>query len=295
MSVGATGAMKASLVLVTTLLGSNEAVGLPKLPTTSYDRPPSSPEAAAGMLSRATFAWLNPTLRLGNQRPLEENDLPPLCRMDSSQTATDSFDRHFEAMRALGTASQPNAVALSLWRSFGREFAVAGVVKLLSDVCQLATPLLLRHMISLLEGGANAAQGVRATLALFAVSCLQAFSLRHYFAQLFRTGLRLRAAVVGATYRKLLRVAPTARVSSGDVTNLIGPDSQRICDLVPYLHALWFAPLQVLAALGLLYSEVGLRPLLPGLAVVLGMLLANRAIATATFRCQQVLLVARDL
>ena len=247
------------------------------------------------MLSRATFAWLNPTLRLGNQRPLEENDLPPLCRMDSSQTATDSFDRHFEAMRALGTASQPNAVALSLWRSFGREFAVAGVVKLLSDVCQLATPLLLRHMISLLEGGANAAQGVRATLALFAVSCLQAFSLRHYFAQLFRTGLRLRAAVVGATYRKLLRVAPTARVSSGDVTNLIGPDSQRICDLVPYLHALWFAPLQVLAALGLLYSEVGLRPLLPGLAVVLGMLLANRAIATATFRCQQVLLVARDL
>ena len=38
-----------------------------------------------------------------------------------------------------------------------------------------------------------------------------------------------------------------------------------------------------------------LRPLLPGLAVVLGMLLANRAIATATFRCQQVLLVARDL
>ena len=52
-------------------------------------------------------------------------------------------------------------------------------------------------------------------------------------------------------------------------------------------------PLQVVAALGLLYREVGLA-LLPGVGVILAMLWANRAIAQRTFKRQSGLLVARD-
>ena len=287
--------------LLVSLFASAKAVSTPTalhLRRNQNDSPAQATadlEAAASPLSSLTFSWLNPTLRLGSRRPLEESDLPPLHQSDSSNRAADGLENQFEAMRAIGTASQPNAAALSLWRCFGREFAEAGVIKLLSDVCQLASPLLLRHIIGLLEAGAGVAQGARATAALFAVSCVQAFSLRHYFARLFRVGLKLRAAVVGASYRKLLRVSPTARISSGELTNLIGPDAQRIGDLVPYLHALWFAPLQVVAALGLLYSEVGVLPLLPAVVVVLAMLLANKSIAAATFRCQQGLLASRDL
>ena len=72
-------------------------------------------------------------------------------------------------------------------------------------------------------------------------------------------------------------------LGAGEVTNLIGPDAQRISDLVPYLHALWFAPLQVVAALGLLYREVG-AALLPGVGVVGLMLVANKWIAQQTYR-----------
>ena len=193
----------------------------PALARSTFD---ADPEASAGLLSKATFAWLNPTLKLGSKQPLREHNLPPLRRSETASRVSDELELEIGKMHAVGCASQHHAVAFALWRCFGREFTMAGFVKLLSDACQLAIPLMLRHLISLIEAGASFAEGARITAALFAISCLQAFSLRHYFAQLFRTGSKVSAAVVGVSYRKLLRVSPTARLSSGEVTNLIGPD-----------------------------------------------------------------------
>ena len=241
---------------------------------------------AVNLLSKATFSYLNPMLKLGSRRPLEEPDLPSLLPR-GSRHAADSFERKFDALRAIGVADQPHAAARALFRAFGKEFMLAGAVKLVSDACQLASPLLLRNLIGKLEAGAGMRGGAKATAALFVVSAVQAFSLRHYFSQLFACGLKIKAAIICASYRKLLRLAPAARLatSAGEVTNLLGQDAQRIADLVPYLHALWFAPLQVVVALGLLYAEVGVA-LLPGVAVVGLMLAANKWIAKQTFFCQ---------
>ena len=115
--------------------------------------PPQEPN----VLSRLSFSHLNPTLRLGAARPLEEADLPPLPWGSSSATA--SFDRKWEALRAVGAAEKDNAAGLALFRAFGREFALAGFVKLLADICQLAAPQLLRHVISQLEAGAGLGGG----------------------------------------------------------------------------------------------------------------------------------------
>ena len=249
-------------------------------------------ESSAGPLSRATFSWLNPTLRLGNERPLDEADLPPLLPCDASDASFATFQSRWDASD--GERGE-NAFASALFRSFGREFARAGVIKLASDGCLLAFPLLLRAVVAKLEVGAGLRAGRGPTLALLAASSVQAFLLRHYFASLFRLAPRVRAAVVGACYRKLLRLSPASRLaaSSGEVTNLMGPDAQRIADLVPYLHALWFSPLQVLAGLAILHREVG-SSLLPGLVLIAAMLGSNKAIAARTYRRQQELLRQRD-
>lgn len=209
----------------------------------------------------------------------------------------DAFERHFDALRAIGASDTPHAAALALYRTIGKEFICAGILKLLSDACQLATPLLLRYLIGKLEAGADLRGGAAVTGILFLVSTVQALALRHYFAQLFACGQDAKAAIVGASYRKLLRLSPSARLgtSSGEITNLLGQDAQRIADLVPYLHALWFAPLQVVAALTLLYVEVGLLALLPGVGVVALMLLTNKWIAQRTFAVQETLLRCRDV
>ena len=252
-------------------------------------------EERASLLERATFGWLNPTLELGSERALEEADLPALAENDSSRYSADLLEREWQALAAIGASDQPHAMALALWRSFGREFRNAGFVKLASDVCQLASPLLLKRIVKQLEAGVGLRRGLWVTAALLLVSALQAFALRHYFALVFRTGLRLRSSIVGASYRKLLRLSPSARLnlSSGELTNLIGTDATRLSDLVPYLHAIWFAPVQVGCALLLLFNEVGVS-LIPGVALIALMLATNKRIAAITFRRQTALLGVRD-
>ena len=203
-----------------------------------------------GGLSSLTFGWLHPTLRLGATRPLQLADLPELDHAATTGACADGFDVEWAVIDRPPAGWRPlnvSTVAIALWNGHGKAFAWAGALKLACDICQIASPLLLKHTISLLEQGVGLSQGVRAVAMLLMLTVTQAFTLRHYFASVFRTGLSLRAAVVGATYRKLLRLSPASRLraSSGEIQNLMGSDAQRIADLTPYLHALWFAPLQV--------------------------------------------------
>ena len=206
----------------------------------------------AGPFARATFGTMNPTLKLGYSRPLQQPDLPPLRQEDSSRHVTSRLDDELAVLAATGCASH-EPVGQALLRSFGAEFSRAGLLKLASDACQLATPLLLKRIVGLLEkpGGDAAAlrAGMLASALLLLTSVTQALCLRHYLVRVSTTGLRVRAALTGALYRKLLRLSPAAQLasSSGELVNLVGTDAQRIADLTPYLHALWFAPLQVAA------------------------------------------------
>ncbi|EOD20588.1 multidrug resistance-associated protein, ABC superfamily [Emiliania huxleyi CCMP1516] len=184
-----------------------------------------------GLLAAATFSWLDPMLHLGATRPLQLPDLPPLEAPGlPTRAAADSFEEQWARLSASSTPTALNVseVAVALWRCHGGRFAWAGGLKLCCDLCQIASPLLLKRTIALLESGA---------------------------------GLR-----------------------RGEITNLMGSDAQRIADLTPYLHALWFAPLQATAAMAL-----ELR-----LAVIGAMLRLNKSIAAATYRVQKQLQLARD-
>ena len=273
------------LATLVTVLSSQTPGFAPRRPQT---------EADCGPLNRVGFGWLNPTLRLGSTRPLQQADLPALRSDDAARLSADKLEEEYTGLVAVG-ADSPRTVARALWRAFGAEFAGAGALKLASDICQIANPILLKRIVSMLERGVGLQSGLGVAGILFVANAVQTVCLRHYFAQTFRTGLRLRAALIGVTYRKLLRLSPAAQIaaSTGEVTNLVGADAQRVADLTPYLHALWFAPLQVCAALVLLYREIGIS-LLPGLALIGAMLAANKRIAAATFRCQQALLRTRD-
>ena len=110
-----------------------------------------------------------------------------------------------------------------------------------------------------------------------------------------RTGQRCKSGLISAGYRKLLRLSPAARIgrSAGEISNLLSADAQRIAELLPYLHALWFAPLQVMAAVCLLLRELG-AAVIPGVTLIAVMLQLNKKIVSASFRCQQLLIGVRD-
>ena len=65
---------------------------------------------------------------------------------------------------------------------------------------------------------------------------------------------------MSAVVRKSLKLSNSARqiFTTGEITNLISVDTQRLLDNIPYLTVLWGAPVQVILALVLVYRELGI-------------------------------------
>ncbi|KAL3926467.1 MAG: hypothetical protein SGPRY_003285 [Prymnesium sp.] len=271
----------------------------------------AAPEATAGLLAKATFGWLNPTLQLGQKRALEEEDLPVLADHDSARQSTDKLEHEWRTLVAIGASEKPRAVGHAMWKAFGKEFGFAGLVKLCSDACQFAAPLLLKRIV---------AQAPPPPFSKRVPACAMASASRSHCSY-SRVSKRLpcattsrsssergftsaarwwEPAIASFSAYRLLR-ALISRLASElhadppppRLNNLIGLDANRLSDLVPYLHALWFAPLQIALALYLLYNEVG-ASLIPGVALIAVMLSANKYIAKRTFRKQSQLLGIRD-
>jgi hypothetical protein len=57
-----------------------------------------SPEERATVFSRLTFSWMNPLLELGVQRPLQEKDLYPLARQDTSKNLGDDLESNWNGL-----------------------------------------------------------------------------------------------------------------------------------------------------------------------------------------------------
>ena len=130
-----------------------------------------------GLLAAATFSWLDPMLHLGATRPLQLPDLPPLEAPGlPTRAAADSFEEQWARLSASSTPTALNVseVAVALWRCHGGRFAWAGGLKLCCDLCQIASPLLLKRTIALLESGAGLRRGAGAVAGLLGLTALQA-------------------------------------------------------------------------------------------------------------------------
>ena len=64
---------------------------------------------------------------------------------------------------------------------------------------------------------------------------------------------------MSAIVRKSLKLSNSARqkFTTGEITNLISVDTQRLLDNIPYLNVLWGAPLKIIVAMVLIYRELG--------------------------------------
>ncbi|CAI5512620.1 unnamed protein product [Closterium sp. Naga37s-1] len=104
-----------------------------------------SPEDEASLWARLTFAWVGPLIRVGNAKVLHASDLPPLCPRDSTAAVAPSLRAAWHAETA-ATHRRPS-LARALVSAFMHPFMAAGALKLIHDLLQLASPLLLQQII----------------------------------------------------------------------------------------------------------------------------------------------------
>lgn len=154
-----------------------------------------------------------------------------------------------------------------IWKAFGPTFLFGVILKLISDLLTFVSPQVLRAIINFVDKSVGNAEddrdplwhGIFYAVLLFVVAITQTLFMSQYFQRMFLVSLRIRTALVGAIYKKALRLSNTARKEStvGEIVNLMSVDAQRFMDITPYINALWSAPLQIGLALYFLWDLLG--------------------------------------
>lgn len=239
-----------------------------------------APLDRAGLWSRLTFGWVDPLLRTGAARQLGSDDVPPLAAEDGTARWARRFDAALDAERARAKPSLLRAARVV----FGADFYAFAGLQLINDLLGFSGPVLLKLVVTYVQdfaaGTASLARGYAILLVLLLTYTTTAALSTQYNLRMARLQLRVRTALVAAVYAQVLRCrAPQlGGLGSGEVTNLISLDVQRLQDAASSFNSFWSLPVQVALTLYLLYREVSYA-FVAGLAILALMVPLNMAIA----------------
>ncbi|XP_060564564.1 ATP-binding cassette sub-family C member 10-like isoform X2 [Ruditapes philippinarum] len=177
---------------------------------------------------------------------------------------------------------KPLSLLKALNKTFGFEYFLLGILKLLTDCLGFAGPILLNLLVSYMETKSEKEEnGYLYAMGLFLSTLLGAFCSTQFDYNCNVVGLKIRTAIISTIYRKSLSVSSSVSVgkfTSGQIINFMSTDTDRIVNFCPSFHAVWSLPFQIAVSLYLLHQQVGLA-FLAGLAFALILIPINRWLA----------------
>ena len=244
-----------------------------------------SPMDKAGWLNRMVLHWISPILKRGHSAPLVLEDLPAVPsgfetahlearlladwqrRLTRIPVSTSIADDPPTSPNHINPQGPKSTLLLgSLCGTFGRRFALAGILKMVGDLCAISSPYLLRLMIQsisaddITDRSLFQREAFWLCLGLFALQLANTLTVNIYFQLITFIGCQMRTGLTGLIYRKALRLSGRARrtFSTGQIVNLMSTDTQRIESVATYLHYLWSAVLQCLLIMAALTKLLGM-------------------------------------
>ncbi|KAN0064818.1 hypothetical protein ACQY0O_001875 [Thecaphora frezii] len=231
------------------------------------------PVETANIFSRISFHWMQPMMTLGAKKFLTEDDMWALPAEEDAENLGRRFDKYWPRCKNKKTGKP--AFWMTLACAYGSSFFFAGLLKAVQDSLAFVQPQTLRLLLKFVQDydadkpGQSAIPGFLLSLALFAIAILQTSFLHLYFQICFVTGMRVRAGLISAIFKKSLRLSNEERGkrATGDIQNLMSVDAQRLMDLASYLWIALSAPFQITLAFVSLYRLLG-WPSLVGIAIM---------------------------
>ena len=239
------------------------------------------PKHLASYLSGLIFAWFDPIVSNGYKNPLNQKDLPAAADSVDVKENVDNFIKHWKnyVMKHQVNFSDKNSERkrLKIWKpllkSFGTKFLVATLFFVVNNISLYISPMILKLFINHVDPKYNE-ESWKGYLYAFLLLCAGIFStltFTHGMIHTMETSIRVRTALISAICRKSLKLASSARqkYTSGEITNLVSVDTQRINDGLEYVGNLWGAPLQVVIGMWLVYREVGTAALIGSIGLLI--------------------------
>uniref|UniRef100_A0A663MBB2 ATP binding cassette subfamily C member 2 n=1 Tax=Athene cunicularia TaxID=194338 RepID=A0A663MBB2_ATHCN len=158
----------------------------------------------------------------------------------------------------------------TLCKTFWQNLLLSVAFKLVHDGLVFVSPQLLKLLIAFVSDEESFAwQGYLYTILLFLTALIQSLCLQQYFSLCFQLGIKVRASLIAAIYKKALTMSSATRKEStvGETVNLMSADAQRFMDMANFIHQLWSSPLQIILSIVFLWGELG-PSVLAGIAVM---------------------------
>uniref|UniRef100_A0A8U7P8R6 ABC-type glutathione-S-conjugate transporter n=1 Tax=Corvus moneduloides TaxID=1196302 RepID=A0A8U7P8R6_CORMO len=130
---------------------------------------------------------------------------------------------------------------------------------------------------------------------MFLLGCLQTLFEQRYMYMCLVLGLRLRTAVTGLVYRKILVMSNASRKAAtiGETVNLVSVDVQKLMDLIIYFNGTWLAPIRIITCFIFLWQLLG-PSALTAIAVFLFLLPLNFVITKKRSQFQETQMKHKD-
>lgn len=240
--------------------------------------------------------WLSATFmhKLMLAASAEAESLEECFILDTSMPASAAFDA-FDAQWRRETTEptskgSPPSLTRALWRTFRGQLLAAGACKLAwGTLVLLSISFFVRQLLAYVRfkytdpvhTREEAAQGVLLAVFFFVAAVLLSVALQQMTVLSARVGLRLRAAVSTAVYRKSLCIDRHAPGTGGmDVVSLVATDCTKLGEACTTLHYLWSGVVEAVAIMCVLLGFVG-RAALPGLGILLLLVPVQYAVGMA--------------
>ncbi|KAI7988581.1 ABC transporter C family member 10 [Camellia lanceoleosa] len=238
-----------------------------------------TPFAKAGFLSRLSFWWLNPLLKKGKEKILEDKEIPKLRQTDQAETCYFRFMEQLSKRKEKGTPNPSILSTIFFWQ--WKAILVSGFFALIKVLTLATSPMLLKAFIEVAQGKETFKyEGYAITAGFFSAKFLESLSQRQWYFQTRVIGLQVRSLLSAAIYKKQLRLsnAATTIYSPGEITNYVTVDAYRIGEFPYWFHQIWTTPLQICLAILIIYYSIGLATI-AALIVIILIALGNYPIA----------------
>ena len=217
-------------------------------------------EDSASPISRSLMTYINILLQIGNERPLEHEDLGPVSEQDKCIALYNKFCIHWA--EELKIPHKNRSLWKVLWRTVGYwRLILALILYAINAAASFGPILLLNQLVRDFEGTQKlppAELWIYVSL-MFILPMISSVSTAQSNVIMAHIGLQFRNVLINMIYRKSLKLSPSSRQqqSTGMIVNMFSNDTRQIQQFMFFLNNCAVAPIQIAVALALIYLLIG--------------------------------------
>ncbi|KAG9446395.1 hypothetical protein H6P81_012523 [Aristolochia fimbriata] len=245
----------------------------------------------AGIWSKLTFQWLNPLFIAGRKEKLELTHVPSLPQPETAESSSSLLQ---EAI--LKQKTEVSSLSDALVQSIRKPLLINAIFAGINTLSAYLGPLLIANFVNFLSGKDNSSSyhyGYLLACLFFISKTVESLSQRQWYFGAHRLGIRVRAALMVAIYRKTLSIR-YGGMSSGKIINILNVDVERIGDFLWYIHGIWLLPVQISLALIILFRNLGGAASLSALVTTVLVMVSNIPLANLQENLHSKIMEAKD-